>query len=1115
MRKILLLSFMLFGMVPFLWAQKALNGAVVGPDGSGLPGVNVVVKGTTTGTITDFDGNYRMSVAEDATTLVFTYIGYATQEVEIGARSVIDVTLEVDVTELQEVVVTAQGIERKKEALGFAVSSVGADEVANKTEGDIARSLRSKASGVQITQQNGLSGSGSNVIIRGYTSITGDNQPLFIVDGVPFNTATNLSGGDQDPNRAENSAFADGQNNGSSRFLDLDPNNIEDISILKGLAASTLYGAQGRNGVILITTKGGGSGSANKKMDITVNQSYYINEIASTPDYQDQFGNGFNAVFGWFFSNWGPGFFEEGLAGWGADATILGGNPNNPDWGLLPHPYSQYRNPALRAVFPDFQRTGTEPDAVNSPGAARPGAPYDWRPYDNAENFFRTGHAAQTSVNVRGRSADGNSTYNVNFGYTDEEGFVPGNGLERINFGVGGRTKLSNNFTVSSTMNLSRTDYVAPPISASTGNGAFNPVAGQATPVSSSVIGHVFFTPRSVDLNGLPFENPVDGSSTYYRNGNDIQNPRWTAANAFNGALTNRIYGNTGVTYTLNDNINVAYRIGYDIYAEDAERGQNVGGLDGDVTGGYSTFTNTNSIWDHTFTLNGAYDLNEALRLSFNVGSQLRRNVLDRQGVRSQNQLVFGTFRHFNFTAQSPIQNRQEQNIVGIFGQAEFDYNGYLFVTLAGRRDAVSNFTEDNRSLFYPSVSAAFLLSDVVPEITNNNILNGVKLRAGFGTSAGFRNGFPVASTLNLQPREFIDAGGNVVSTNTTGIQLGNEELKPERQEEFEIGTEIKGWNNRASLELSWYRRASTDLIVRRPLDPATGFARTFTNIGEVINKGVEIDLGVDVLQINDWNWNVRANFTAINSEVTELGEGITEINIAGFSNRGNFAIEGESLGVMLGSTILRNENGDRVVDGQGNYSIDQSNSVIGDPIPDFTLNASSNLSWKNLDFNFLINYVQGGDIFSSTVTGMIGRGVTTDTEDRVQTFIFPGVQNTGTNDNPVWVENLQQVVNSTYYFNNIMGGPDELRVIDGTAVRLQEIGLSYSLPTSVLDNTPFGAVRIGVQGFNLWYKAVNAPDGVNFDPNAAGLGVGNGQGFDYLNAPSSKRYGFNVRLSF
>ena len=249
------------------------------------------------------------------------------------------------------------------------------------------------------------------------------------------------------PNR-QGAEFADGGNNGSSRFLDLDPNNIEDISILKGLAASTLYGQQGRNGVVLITTKGGASGNVNKKMDITVTQSVFANKIASIGDYQNDFGNGFNAVFGWFFSNWGPGFFENGLAGWGSDATI-------DDQGNLTHPYSNWTNPALRAGFPEFQ-TG------------EPGNVYPWQSYKPTERFYRTGTVNTTSINVRGRSDDGKSSFNVNAGFMNDEGFIPGNELQRINFGIGGSTKLANNFTFNSTMNLSRTDFVSPPMSAST-----------------------------------------------------------------------------------------------------------------------------------------------------------------------------------------------------------------------------------------------------------------------------------------------------------------------------------------------------------------------------------------------------------------------------------------------------------------------------------------------------------------------------------------------------------------------------------------------------------------------------------------------------------------------
>ncbi|TRX53008.1 SusC/RagA family TonB-linked outer membrane protein [Fulvivirga sp. M361] len=1091
MKKFLLLTFAvsLFSFSGYSQDRTVTGKVSSSEDGSSLPGVNVILKGTTVGSVTDFNGEYSLSIPSEGGTLVFSFIGLNTEEVEIGARSVIDVQMASDVRQLSEVVVTAQGIERKKEALGFAVSSIGKDAVAEKTEGDVVRSLRSKASGVQITQQSGLSGSGTSIVIRGFTSFTGDNQPLFIIDGVPFNTNTNSGDGAA----SGGNDFIDGANNGSSRFLDLDPNNIEDISILKGLAASTLYGTQGRNGVVLITTKSGASSTGSKKMDISVTQSVFVNEIASLPDYQDSFGNGFDQVFGWFFSNWGPSFNENGLAGWSTDSSI-------DENGNLPHPYSQFSNPALRDAFPQFQE-------------GQPGHDYAWRPYNNVEDFFRKGTVANTSINARGVSEDGKSSYNVNFGYLSDEGFTPGNEVERLSFSIGGNSKLKNGISINGTMNLSRTDYTAPPVAASEGNGAFE--ANDGNPVSSSVFGHVFFTPRSIDLVNLPFENPLDGSSVYYRNGNDIQNPNWTVKNAFNSQVTNRVFGTIGTGYEINENLNVAYRLGYDIYNERNESGQHKGGVEGPLTGQYRTFDNVSAIWDHTLTLNGNYNLSDLLRLNFNLGATSRRSTLERQGVTSRNQLVFGTFRHFNFTDQSPIQFTTEQNIVGLFGQAELDYNGFLFVTLAGRNDAVSNFSENNRSLFYPSISTALILSEIFPQMTSPAALNLLKLRAGFGTSAGFRSGFPTVSTLNVSSREFIDRNGNVVSTNTTGDLLGNPDLKPERQEEFELGLEAKGWNNRVSLEFSWYRRASTDLIVERPLDPATGFLRTFSNIGEVINKGFEVDLGVDIVKNSNISWNVRGNFTRARSEVTDLGDDTDQILVAGQTSLGNFAVEGEPLGVMLGNRILRNDNGDFVVNSIGRYEIEQGTFKIGDPLPDFTLNISSAVNYKNFTLSAVVNYVQGGDIYSRTVSTLLGRGLTTDTEDRLQTFILPGVKNIGTSDEPQYVENDLQINNSSFYFSNILFGPDELGIYDATTVRLQELSLSYALPKAIVEKTPFGSVTFTASGFNLWFRAVNIPEGTNFDPNVAGLGVGNGQGFDYLNGPSSRRYGGTLKLTF
>ena len=399
-----ILTLLLAFVVQISFAQeKTISGTVSDATGP-LPGVNIIVKGTSTGTQTDFDGNYSIDAAV-GNVLVFSFVGFVTTERTVGSANTINVTMEEDVAELQEVVVTAQGIKREKKALGYAVSEVQSEDIEQRTEGDVARVLSGKASGVQITSQSGSSGSATNVVIRGYSSINGSNQALFIVDGVPFSSDNNTTG-----------SFASG-NVGSSRFLDLDPNNIESVNVLKGLAAATLYGTAGRNGVIVITTKSGSAaGAGPKKTEITVNQSYFVNEVASTPDYQDSYGGGFNQSFGWFFSNWGPSFRAEGVDGYLNDpAGLIDAN------GTVEHPYSS-------SAFLNNLNGGN-----NALLTEYSGQRYAWQPYDSVDDFFRTGSVSNTSLNIRGASNDGNISYNVNYGHLDEVGFTPGNMLRRNN----------------------------------------------------------------------------------------------------------------------------------------------------------------------------------------------------------------------------------------------------------------------------------------------------------------------------------------------------------------------------------------------------------------------------------------------------------------------------------------------------------------------------------------------------------------------------------------------------------------------------------------------------------------------------------------------------------
>ncbi|MDP5062251.1 MAG: SusC/RagA family TonB-linked outer membrane protein, partial [Maribacter sp.] len=1014
--------------------QKTVSGTVTDQGGLPLPGVNIVVQGTTTGTQTDFDGNYSI-MASEGETLLFTYIGQKAVRQAVGASSTVNVVMQEDAQALEEVVVTAQGIKKEKQALGYAVAEVDKEQLEQRAEGDVGRILTGKASGVNITSQSGLSGSGTSIVIRGLSSFSGSNQALFIVDGVPFDSGTNGQARNGDDN-----SFVDG-NNGSSRFLDLDPNNIASVNVLKGLAAATLYGTAGRNGVILITTKNGAPGTGGvKKNEITVSSSLFFNEIASLPDYQDEYGNGFDQAFGWFFSNWGPSFNEGGISGWGNQSAI-------DENGTLAHPYSTSTS-AIRAAFPELQ-----------------GVRYDWKPYNSVEKFFRTGVVKSNSVNFNGSSDDSKISYNANFGHLDDEGFTPGNNLKRYTLGLGGRAILSNKFTVSGTMNFSNTNFKSPPVAASTGNSVFGD--------GSSIFANLFYTPRSIDIQGLPFESPVDGSSVYYRQNNSIQHPLWTIANAVTQQVTNRVFGNAALAYDINDNLNLTYRFGLDVYSENNINSQNKGGVGGSVatqSGILQTWNNTNTILDHNLILTGQYELSEKVGFSFNTGATSRREVFDQNGVASSGQNVFGVLRHFNFGLQDEIQFSTERNIVGLYGQLDFDYDRMVYLTLSGRNDYVSNLSSENNSIFYPSASVSIIPTKIFPGLQSQNGINYIKLRAGFGTSANFPTEYPVASTLDLDTQFFQDGSGQDIVANTSADDLGNPLLKPELLSEIEVGIESRFFNNRLSLDVSYYDRTTTDLIINRPLDPSTGFTDTQTNIGEIKSNGVELDANLALFrseQEGGFNWNINANWTTNDSEVTDLGTDTDIVVYSGFTNLGNAAIVGEQLGVIVGSRIQRSESGEFLVNDAGNYVEEEGTFVIGNPNADWSLNISNSMQFKNFSFNFLLNYTQGGDIYSRTVSTLLGRGLTTDTVDRLNTFILPGVLADGS-------PNTQQINNSTFYFDNILFGPDELGIYDASVIRLQEVSLGYSLPSKFLDKTPFGSLSFTLSGFNLWYNAIN-----------------------------------------
>ncbi|MEA5404246.1 SusC/RagA family TonB-linked outer membrane protein [Arcicella sp. DC2W] len=1039
--------------------RKVTGKVTAAEDGSGLPGVSVQLKGSTKGTTTDANGNYSLPVSSGGT-IRFTFVGFAPKEVAVGSQAVINVQLTSDNQQLSEVVVTAQGIVREKRALGYSVTSLDKKVIEDKPQSDIGRVLQGKIPGVNITSTSGVTGTGTNITIRGYSSITGSVQPLFVVDGVPFNSNTNTRGG-----------FTGGGQSSSSRFLDIDPNNIENVTVLKGLAATVTYGDQGRNGVILITTKNGTKKA--RKTEYSITQSVFTN-TAHLPRYQNSYVGGFQQNLGYFFSNWGPSLEEA--------KNYASQNTNT---ALTTHPYAFLTNAAARDAMASYVASVT---------------PYTMQFFpNNVSDFFRTGVIANTSMNISGGGEK--VSYNVSAGYNNEQGYIPNNGLKRLNLGLGLNAQLSKKLTANTSFNFSNTDQTSPPLSAGQGNNAND---------FPSVLANVMFTPRQVDLMGWPYENPVDGSSVYFRSGNDIPNPRWILNNYKTTGVVNRFFSATSFNLDITKELALIYKIGLDTYDETQEFLLNKGGVSF-VNGFYNTLNFKNTIWDNSMILSYTKTLSDRLSLSGKLGGNMRNDQFEFYNITSQNQLARNLFRHSNFIDNVASNGTVEQTRYGIFGEVTADYDNYLFLNVAGRNDWTSTVEAENRRIFYPSASLSFVPTSAFKDFSSNAI-NFLKLRVGVGTSAGFPNPYQTRNILNQNARGWLTS--SPIQTHSVDNSLGNPNLKPELHTETELGLEGKLFNNKIGFDLTVYRRDTRNLITSAPLDASTGYTSTTINVGKIRNQGIEFSLTGTPVVKGPFSWDVTLTYSRNTPEVLDLGGTIQEVQVTGFgSSLGNYAIVGQPFNVIKGIGFRRNAAGQLLIDGSGNLQATTSPVILGDPNPAFVSSMINGFNYKGLSLSVMVSYRHGGAMYSSSAGALLGRGLTIESGsetgyDRAQTFIFPGVKADGS-------ANDIQVTGSDINFNNVYFFGDEGRIYDGSTIRLQEVSLSYSLPKKFLGKLGIKGASIGLSGNNLWYKALHIPKGLNLDTDNLGLGVGNGLGFEFLTGPSSRRLGGTLKLTF
>lgn len=1047
--------------------DQTLTGTVTDENDNPLPGVNVLVKGSTLGTITDLDGQYQITVPETGVTLVFSFVGYDAQEIRVDAQTVVDVALSPNYQSLSEVVVTAVGIEREKKALGYAVSEIDGQVLAQKSEPDPVRSLSGRIPGVNVTAGGGSVGGNTNITIRGSSSLTGSNQPLFVVDGVPFDNST-LGGDFENGNAVTNRAF------------DLDPNIIESMTVLKGAAAAALYGSRAANGAIIITTKAGKKGSK-RGTEVTFRSSYSQERVASLPDYQYTFGPGGGQILV-------PGFFGS-----------MG--PRFSDLETIAHPYDQA---ALAEAFPEYQDVEI---------------PYEPR-RNQAEDFLQTGHVFENAISI----STGNESTNLTAGLSrmQNDGIIPGSEVERININIGGNATLANGIFMSGSINYVSTDQTTPPVRPGILGG-------------TSIMERVLLIPSHYAWMDLPYQNPLDGSSVFYRNG--VDNPLWVVDNAYYKSQVNRYFGRLLLGYELLDWLTVSYQAGFNAYTDRRTDFVSQGSANADfVNGTLISTTFYREELDGNLLITADRDLAPDLNLRAIVGHNINQRTTEATGVEATNQVIFGIDDITNFDTHRPIRSDYiQRRFYGVFGDFQFSYRNTYFLNLVARNDWSSTLPQGNRSYFYPGASLSVILSEAFDWDTK--FLDYAKLRAGIASVGNDPTPYRVGTQFTTNPSfsgiqfPFTSASGQLYNTVSNDVLLGNLGLKPELTTEYEVGTELQFFKRRLGLDFTYYNRVSTDNIVQIDVPSSSGVLNVTQNLGEVKNSGIEIGLDVTPLALdNGLRWNIFAAFTRNRNEVVSLQDGLDQIFIGGLAG-GNLGIvhrPGLPFGQIFGSRYARDDAGNLLIRPDNGEPYEEPNlGIIGDPNPDFILGVTNTISFAGFTLGALFEWRQGGDMYSETAQQVLGRGVTNELDQgipREAGRIIPGFVGEQREDGSIAAtldEDGNQIPNNFvigHYFLRRFAdtAPFEGNVFDATTIRLREVSLTYQFKSDWLENTPLGSARISFTGRNLWYLAPNFPRAVNFDPETSAFGADtNAQGLDFMGVPSTRRYGVNLSITF
>jgi len=1047
-----------------------VSGTVVDENGTPLPGVTVMNKAANSGTTADFDGNYSIEAGNNAA-LTFSYIGYLEQEVGVGSRTTINVTLKPDVQALDEVVVTALGISREKKALGYAVQEIDGDDIKNTSETNVINALAGKSAGVFVNSSNGSVGASSRITIRGNQSLTGNNQPLFVVDGIPIdNSIVSSSRGGYD--------FTDI----GSGAADINPSDIADMTILKGGNAAALYGSRGANGVVLITTKSG----KGKGFSVSLENTLTLSTPFLLPDYQNQYGQGGGYQF--YYKDGLNGGLNDGVDesfGPRLDYTVQAGDivPGGRLYWAVEAGFPQ--TPGELFMLPQFDSpidpaTG---EIIPTPWISHP---------NNVRNFYETGITRVTNAAFSNGGEWGNMRLSIT--NSDQKGMLP------------------NTDQIKNTINFSANANLTEKLSFEAKGSYINTHGnlGGSGYTFNSVGLQTIWTGRQVDweYEKNHIENP-DGTPITW-NAQFHDNPYWIQNKNLNPETENRLIGSTSLKYRFNDWLSLKTRAGIDYSNEQVELIRAYYGV-ANPEGRYNVSNYFRQEINADILLSADKNITDNLSFSANIGA----NIMNRQFRLQEsfvNRLVVPEIYSLSNAKEMPTTSyfKSEKEIQSMYAFLSLGFKSQLYLDVTGRNDWSSALPVDNNSYFYPSATASWIFSETFK--TDKSLLSFGKFRLSLAQVGNDTDPYRIATTYNAGS----PYGNNPSFSLNSAMPPAN--LVNELITSSELGLDLRFFNNRLGLDLTAYKSVAKNQILSAPISPTAGFNTQTINAGQVNNEGLEAILTGTPIKTNNFSWDITANWSTNKNKIIALNGDIERLEL--YKAEGNQIIVvadvGGSYGDMWGKGFVYHENGKPIVDADG-IPLTSDLKKLGNIMPDWLGGLNNSFTYKNLNLSVLIDAKIGGDVYSRTnqdgwatgalksTVGLNPNGVPVrDPLDEGGGYLFDGVFEDGS-PNTIYKDL------DGFRWNSFARG--ERWIYDASYIKLRQITLSYSLPNIVTN-------KIGLDGIDLSFFARNIAllykNNENFDPEVANRDASlSSQGSEFAAPPSARNIGIRAKITF